>query len=114
MIYRFFEHSSATVFYYTYTLSYVKVILSKFSNLETSASQRWPIACSNSGVECKSHCSNAIWLVTIERGRSHDTISFVKLKLKDYYKTELRLSCEFDILFQDSCFKDLFQKFCIL
>ena len=52
---------------------------SKVSNLETSAWQRRSIARSNSGVECRFRLSNVNWLVTFERCKLCDTISFAKL-----------------------------------
>ena len=52
---------------------------SKVSNLETSAWQRQSIARFTLGVESKPRWSNAICLVTVERSKSFDTISFVKL-----------------------------------
>ena len=46
--------------------------------METSAWKQRSITRSNSGVESKPRRSNAIYLVTVERGKSGDTISFVK------------------------------------
>ena len=54
-------------------------MVSEVSNLETSAWQRKSITRSNSEVECKSHSSNPILLVIVERDKSCNTISFVKL-----------------------------------
>ena len=54
-------------------------MVSEVSNLETRAWQRRSITRSNSRVECKSRWSNSLWLVTIERVKSRDIISFVKL-----------------------------------
>ena len=52
----------------------------KVSNLETSAWQQRSISRSNLGFDSESCRSNAIWLVTVERSKSCDTISFVKLQ----------------------------------
>ena len=58
---------------------------SKVSSLETSAWQRRSIARSNPGVESKPRWSNTVFLVTVERGKSCDTISFFfKLTLQEY------------------------------
>ena len=59
----------------------------KVSNLETSAWQRRSIARSNSGVESKPRRSNAICFVTVEGGKSYNTISFVKLKSSKTYRS---------------------------
>ena len=55
-------------------------MVSEVSSLETNPWPRRSIARSNSGVEFKSCWSSEIWLVTTERGKSCDIISFVKLK----------------------------------
>ena len=54
-------------------------MVSKVSNLETSAWQQRSIRRSDSEIDFKSHWSNAICLVTVECRKSCDTISFVKL-----------------------------------
>ena len=57
----------------------VKVMASRVSSLETSAWQQRSIKRSNLENILKSCCSSAICVVTVERSKSCDTISFVKL-----------------------------------
>ena len=47
---------------------------------ESSAWQQRSIARSKLEVDFESRWSNAIWLVIVERSKSRDTISFIKLK----------------------------------
>ena len=54
-------------------------MVSKVSSLETLAWQRRSITHSNLGLELESLGSNAICLAAVERDKSYDTISFVKL-----------------------------------
>ena len=71
-----------TPIYYPYFITLYQLDkgeLSKVSNLGTSTWQWRSTARSNSGVQCKCHWSDAVWLATIERGKSGDTITFLKL-----------------------------------
>ena len=61
---------------------------SKVSNLETSAWQQRAIARSNIETDFNSRRSNAIWLVTVERSKSCDTISFVKLYVDNAFSSQ--------------------------
>ena len=70
---------------------------SKVSSLETSAWQRRSTMRLNSGVECKSRGSNLICLATVERGKSCDTISFVKL-IRSLHEDQPSLTLEHILL----------------
>ena len=54
-------------------------MVSKVSSLEISAWQLGSVRRSNIGIDSESRWWNAIWSVTIQRSKSFDNISFVKL-----------------------------------
>ena len=63
---------------------------SRVSILETSVWQQRSIMRSNLGNIFESRRSNAIWLATVDRSKSCDTVSFVKLLRLLYYQIPLQ------------------------
>ena len=93
-------HNTMTLFKIHLTMSLNTFQLSKsdgsnVSSLETSARQWRSFARSNTAVECRSRWSNVIRLVTVERGKSRDTISFVTLILPQLSNTSYHESNTF-------------------